>query len=375
MESAPGYNQAASSVVANDIPTPETPAPRLSVIVPVHNGRLQLPRCLDSLLRSEFADFEVIVVDDCSTDNTPEIVSRFGARYLRTPHNQGPGGARNLGAREARGEIIVFIDADIVVPPEVLGLIAEEFRRDRELAALFGSYDEDPAWKDFLSQYKNLTHHYVHQTAREEAVTFWAGCGAMRRDVFLEFGGFNTAKYPNPSIEDIELGYRLSMAGRRIRLDKRVQVKHLKKWTVRGLLRADIFYRAIPWTRLILETRNLPRDLNLTIASQLSAALVGLLVLVAIALPAAALGWLPAWASAKWLLAAGAAAALALLALNWRVYRWFAERRGWSFAAGAVLAHWFYYFYSGAVFALCTAEHQVRGMFGAARRGPAEARE
>jgi GT2 family glycosyltransferase len=334
--------------------------PRLSVIVPVHNGKLQLPRCLEALRTSEFTDFEVIVVDDCSTDNTPQIIERAGARYLRTPRKMGPGGGRNLGVSEARGGIVVFVDADVVIAPGTLARIAADFDADADLAAVFGSYDEAPAWGNFLSQYKNLMHHYVHQLASERASTFWAGCGAMRKDVFLQFGGFDTERYPNPSIEDIDLGFRLSQAGRKILLDKSIQVKHLKKWTVRGLLRADITYRAIPWTRLILETRSLPADLNLTLASRVSAALVGLLVLGLLALPIAAFGWLP-WIAATPLLAALAAIVALLFVLNWRVYAWFAARRGWLFTCGAALAHWAYYFYSGAVFVLCTIAHKLRG--------------
>jgi glycosyltransferase involved in cell wall biosynthesis len=335
-------------------------APRLSVIVPVFNGKLQLPRCLEALRTSEFTDFEVIVVDDCSTDNTPQIVERFRARYLRTPRKLGPGGGRNLGVHETRGEILVFVDADVVVTPGTLGRITSDFDAAPDLAALFGSYDEAPAWSDFLSQYKNLMHHYVHQMASEQASTFWAGCGAMRKDVFLQFGGFDTERYPYPSIEDIDLGFRLFQSGRRILLDKTIQVKHLKKWTVRGLLRADITLRAIPWTRLILETRSLPADLNLTFASRASAALVGLLVLGVFVMPFAALGWIP-WISAAPLLGVLAVIVVLLLVLNWRVYSWFAARRGWLFTCGAALAHWAYYFYSGAVFVLCTIAHKLRG--------------
>jgi glycosyltransferase involved in cell wall biosynthesis len=335
-------------------------APRMSVIVPVHNGKLQLPRCLEALRASEFSDFEVIVVDDCSTDNTPQIVERSGARYLRTPRKLGPGGGRNLGVNEARGEIVAFVDADVVIAPNTLGQIAADFDADAELVAVFGSYDEAPAWSDFLSQYKNLMHHYVHQMASERASTFWAGCGAIRKEVFLQFGGFDTERYPNPSIEDIDLGFRLWQAGRKILLDKKIQVKHLKKWTVRGLLRADITYRAIPWTRLILETRTLPTDLNLTFSSRVSAVLVGLLVLGLLVLPVAALGRLPG-VSATLLLAVLAAIVVLLVALNWRVYAWFAARRGWLFTCGAAIAHWAYYFYSGAVFVLCTIAHKLRG--------------
>jgi GT2 family glycosyltransferase len=346
--------------LSNDSAIPVARAPRLSVIVPVFNGGLQLPRCLEALRTSEFTDFEVIVVDDCSTDDTPQIVERFRARYLRTPRQLGPGGGRNLGVRDARGEILVFVDADVVVTPGTLGRIAADFDADAGLAAVFGSYDEAPAWTDFLSQYKNLMHHYVHQIASERASTFWAGCGAMRKDVFLQFGGFDTERYPHPSIEDIDLGFRITQAGHRILLDKNIQVKHLKKWTVRGLLRADIAYRAIPWTRLILETRSLPADLNLMLASRVSAVLVGLLVLGVLALPFVALAWI-SWISTLPLLGALAAISVLLFVLNWRVYAWFAARRGWRFTLGAALAHWAYYFYSGTVFVFSVIAHKLRG--------------
>ncbi|MGH9861123.1 MAG: glycosyltransferase family 2 protein, partial [Candidatus Acidiferrales bacterium] len=221
----------------------------------------------------------------------------------------------------------------------------------------------EPAWPDFLSQYKNLMHHYVHQISKEEASTFWAGCGAIRRGVFTEFGGFDLKKYPKPSIEDIELGFRLWRAGRRILLEKRLQVKHLKKWTVRGLLRADILLRAVPWTRLILQSKSLPRDLNLTHAAQASAALAWVLAIALIALPAAAAGLLAGiapWLTASRLAVAIPLIAAALLILNREVYAWFARQRGWRFAAGAVLAHWVYYLYSAAVFGILWIEHLVK---------------
>jgi glycosyltransferase involved in cell wall biosynthesis len=345
--------------LASELSSATPPAlPRLSVIVPVLNGRLQLPRCLEAIVGSAYPQFEVIVVDDGSTDNTRDIVERWGARYLRTPRRLGPGGARNLGARHAHGDVLLFVDADVVVGPDVLPLVAGDFARDPELAAVFGSYDDAPAWSDFLSQYKNLMHHYVHQTAQSNSGSFWAGCGAVRRDVFLEFAGFNAAKYPEPSIEDIELGFRLSRAGRRILLDKRVQVKHLKKWTVRGLLRADIRCRAVPWTELILVSGHLPSDLNLDWASRLSAALVGFLVagLGLLFIDGVAPLPIPGFSAGRVGIAL-AFIALLLLLLNRRTYFWFMRKRGVLFAAGAVLAHWAYYFYSGVVYVLVHLRH------------------
>jgi glycosyltransferase involved in cell wall biosynthesis len=321
---------------------------------------------LEALGRSEYNQFEVIVVDDCSTDNTPQIAERYGARSIRTPRTTGPGAARNLGARHADGEVLVFVDADVVMPPEGLRLIAEDFRADPELAAVFGSYDEAPAWPTFISQYKNLMHRYVHQTSSELAATFWAGCGAMRKSVFEEFGGFDAAKYAVPSIEDIALGLELARAGRRIRLDKRLAVKHLKRWTVRSLLRADILHRAIPWAQLILSSRHLPRDLNLTYASRASSLLVGLLAIGCVLLPFS-LGSVIRMRPAI-LLGAMTFFAFLLLWLNRDVYRFFQRKRGWWFAARAVVAHWAYYLYSGVTFFVCTVMHFLRLPFSSTRK-------
>jgi len=338
----------------------------ISVIVPVRNGSSHLPRCLEAVGRSEYSDFEVIVVDDCSTDATPQIAARYGARYVRTPQKMGPGGARNLGARHAEGGILVFVDADVVLPSDGLRLIAEDFCRDPELAAVFGSYDNEPAWTSFISQYKNLMHHYVHQTSSERATTFWAGCGAMRKTVFEQFGGFNGVKYTAPSIEDIALGLELSRHGRSIRLDKRLQVKHLKRWTFRNVLRADIFYRAVPWTNLILNSRHLPRDLNLNYASRASSLLVGLLTCTCILLPLTFGGLIRVPPVS--LFVSTAAICVLLLVLNRDVYRFFLRKRGWWFGARAVFAHWFYYLYSGATFFVCIVIHFVQLPFSSARK-------
>jgi glycosyltransferase involved in cell wall biosynthesis len=339
----------APTIDATDRVTALSTTPRLSVIVPVRNGSAHLSRCLDALRHSDYLNFEVIVVDDYSTDNSPQIASRYGARCLRTPQTLGPAGARNLGALHAAGDILIFVDADVVVPPNALAMMAENFVRDPALAAVFGSYDDQPAWTSFISQYKNLMHHYVHQTASESATTFWAGCGAIRRTVFEEFRGFDAETYTKPSIEDIALGLELTRCGRTIRLDKKIEVKHLKRWTFRNLLRADILYRAVPWTKLILTTRHLPRDLNLNYASRVSSLLVGLLAAGFLLLPFSISGLLPRRPAP--LLAAIALIAVALVLLNLDVYRFFHRKRGWWFAARAVLAHWTYYLYSGATFA------------------------
>jgi GT2 family glycosyltransferase len=230
------------------------------------------------------------------------------------------------------------VDSDVAVHPDTLARILEHFEKEPSLDGLMGAYDDSPACGDFLSQYKNLQHCFVHRNARRQASTFWTGCGAIRRKVFLEHGGFDERFL---AIEDIELGYRLHAAGCRIALDPQVQVQHLKRWTVWNWLRTDIFVRAIPWTQVILRYRRMPNDLNTQWRERLSVASVFL-----------ALG---AWLLALlWGTVAPGAAGLVLftsvLVMNRRFYGFLAEKKGWRFAVAAAPLHLFYFFYSGASF-------------------------
>ncbi|MCI0795840.1 MAG: glycosyltransferase family 2 protein [Chloroflexi bacterium] len=257
----------------------ENQQPMVSIIVPAYNGRKTLAECLTAVRSSDYANYEIILVNDCSTDDTPEIARQYGAMIIDLEGGPyGPGYARNRGVEAASGEIVLFVDADVVIKPDTVTRVAGTFVDKPEISAMFGSYDDDPDSGDFSSQFKNLFHHFVHQQGHEQAVTFWSGCGAILRQAFIESGGFDAERYPHPSIEDIELGYRLTAAGHQIVVNKDVQVKHLKRWTIRGMVKADIFDRAIPWTQLILREKNLPNDLNLGLSQRASALL--LLVLV-----------------------------------------------------------------------------------------------
>jgi glycosyltransferase involved in cell wall biosynthesis len=315
--------------------------PLISIIIPVYNGRHHLQRCLAALYQTTYLNWECIIVDDGSTDGSPELAQQYGAVLLHTSQaKSGPAVARNLGAQSAGGDILFFIDADILVYPDSLHKVAANFQAGRRpIAACFGSYDDEPAEPNFLSQYKNLQHHYVHQSGSSEASTFWSGCGAIRREIFLEMGGFPT-HYGRPSIEDIELGYRLRAAGHHIHLDKSLQVKHLKKWTLSNLLRTDIFDRAIPWSRLILQSSHMLNDLNLQTGQRASAVLLclGLFCL------AAGLLFPPLWLLIPLFLSG-------LLLLNRPFYRYLARKRTPTFALKAIPIHWLYFLYSTLAFA------------------------
>jgi GT2 family glycosyltransferase len=252
-------------------------AARISVVVPVRDGEADLARCLDALARSTVPPLEVIVVDDGSRDGSAEVARARGARVVRLPSSRGPAFARNRGAELARGEILFFTDADVCVHADALEVAARDLAAHPDEVAVIGSYDDDPGHPSFVSQYKNLFHHWIHQTSNEEAWTFWTGCGAMRRDVFLQMGGFNEG-YGKPSIEDIELGFRLRHAGYKLRLEKRMLAKHLKQWKFWNLVHTDVFKRGVPWIALMMRDRYAAKDLNVSSASRMSTVLAYLLV-------------------------------------------------------------------------------------------------
>ena len=247
----------------------------ISVIIPAYNAGPYLERCLKALQNSNHAPLETIVIDDASTDNTLLIAEQFDVTVMSSETRRGPAHVRNRGAARARGKIFLFLDSDVCVHQNTLLKFEEAFATDPELDALIGSYDSTPASPDFISQYRNLMHAYVHQTGAEQASTFWSGCGAMRSEVFRQHSGFGEEYL---AIEDIELGYRLVRSGCKIVLDRTILATHMKRWTFWGLLKTDILDRAIPWTELILRDRLMPDDLNLQLSQRVSVALVFVLI-------------------------------------------------------------------------------------------------
>lgn len=318
---------------------------KISVVVPVYNGGESFRHCLASIAASQRLPDEVVVVSDGDTDGSWQAAEAFGAKVVKLSGPGGPARARNAGARVACGDILLFIDADVTLHHDTLELVVQRFSEDPDLDASIGSYDDEPGAENFLSQYKNLFHHYTHQVSSEAASTFWGACGAIRQQAFWAVGGFDES-YRKPCVEDIDLGYRLKRAGYTIRLCKDIQIKHLKRWKPLSLLKAEVFYRALPWTELMLRNARFDTDLNLSPANRVSVMCTFGLVASAIASVL-----VPEFG----LVALGLS--LTLLALNADVYRFFYRKRGLVFTLRVIPWHWFYFLYGGATFLFGLVEH------------------
>lgn len=275
----------------------------LTVVVPATDSPPTLARCRNAIAAADAGPEQLVVVAE--------------------PADLSASGARNAGAARATGDVVVFVDADVEVHPDAFARIREAFERDPGLTAVFGSYDDRPSAPGLVSAFRNLLHHHVHHSGAGPAETFWSGLGAVRRSAFVAAGGFDEARFPHPSIEDIELGGRLRAVGGRLWLDPRIQGTHLKRWTLGSMVWTDLARRGAPWVALQLRQRRLSAALNCGWRHRLSAAGVG-------AAGIGLLGGVPA---------APVAALGLLVALNHGFYGLLARRLGPLRAVGGVLLH------------------------------------
>jgi len=317
--------------------------PFMSVIVPVYQGAHVLPRCLSALRASEMprGSWELIIVDDASTDATALIAAEFADAVVRLPDRpRGPAYARNRGVELARGEIVVFVDADVCVHTDALRKFTSVLANEPEVSAVFGAYDTQPEAPQLVSQYRNLLHHFVHSQSAGDAETFWGGCGAIRRDVFMEAGRYDEWSYPRPQIEDVELGHRVRSLGHRIILRPDIQCTHLKRWTLRGFVTGDFRDRGVPWTRMLIQQglATKSRTLNLRTVEKLNTMLVWLSMVL---LLGAAIWrtWTPA-------ILAAISFSIVLI-LNLPLYGFFFRTRGVLFALAVAPLHTLYYLNNG----------------------------
>jgi GT2 family glycosyltransferase len=304
--------------------------PRISVVIPVYNASATLAECLTRLCNSSFADFEIVMIDDGSTDQSRAIAANFPVRVVPSAGRVGPAAARNLGARVAEGDVLFFIDSDVMVRPDTVARIAACFERG-EMEGVIGVQAADMRHRDLVSQYKNIWMRWTYVRKKRDVPLFYTTAAAIRRDAFLRAGGFDQA-YATPNVEDTAFGQRLEHLGIRVRVDPELEVEHVKRYSLAGLLRTD-YLRAVSLTRLKLrEPRDLARN-NTSVPGSYMASVP----LAALGMPALVLG------VALGVPAATAAAVLALagaVALNHGFIAAIRTSDGWGRALAAIPLLW-----------------------------------
>jgi GT2 family glycosyltransferase len=228
-------------------------APKISVVMPVYNAEGLLDECLGAVRASVGVSYEVVVVDDSSSDRSPAIAEAHGCRVVPSGGRLGPGPARNLGAEVARGDILFFIDSDVMIRPDTLARLAAAFE-DPALDGAMAVQAPAMRFRNACSTYKNLWMYYTYARREGEDVPlFYTTAAAIRRKAFADSGGFDL-NYTNPNIEDTDFGQKLARLGYRIRIFPDLEVEHVKGYDLAGLLRVD-FLRSMSLARLKLRKR------------------------------------------------------------------------------------------------------------------------
>ncbi len=236
------------------------PRPTLSVIVPCYNAAWSLDRCLEALTRSTRPPLEILVVDDGSTDDSAAIAQRHPVTLIRNGVNRGAAFARNEGARRGRGDVLVFLDADVVVRPDTLARITSALEADGADTAC-AIYARDTPLSGIGPRLGTLFDHYYYHAwpatePRRRISCFLAYCGAVRRDVFVAAGGFDE-RIPGAGAEDYAFGRALRRVSTLWQY-RDIDVVHLR----RGILRRghELFHRSRPFLAYFLATRSLEQN-------------------------------------------------------------------------------------------------------------------
>jgi glycosyltransferase involved in cell wall biosynthesis len=226
----------------------------ISIVIPTFNAERFMPGLLDSIFKHGIDDMEVIIVDDCSSDRTIEIAKRYPVRIIQMEKNSGPAKARNRGVREAKGDIIFFLDSDVIVMQGAIREIKDYFKKNPSAKCVIGVCSTEPLNHGFVPRYMAMFE-YIHLTSVKDGMVsvFAPRCGAVRKDFFQKIGGYNES-YRGADVEDFELARRINNTDP-IVLNTKIMVKH-QFADFRQAFR-NYFKRTVMWIHLFFREKKL----------------------------------------------------------------------------------------------------------------------
>ncbi len=224
----------------------------ISIIIPTYNAERFMPNLMDSIFRSGVEDMEVIIVDDCSADNTVEIAKKYPVKIIQLETNSGPARARNIGVKAAKGDIIFFLDSDVIVTDGTIREVKDYFNNNPLSNCVIGICEKEPINNGFVPRYMSLFE-YVHLkgSTADKVSVFSPRCGAIRKIFFENIGGYSET-YRGADVEDFELARRINKIDSII-LNRKMMVKH-QFANFKQALRI-YFKRAVMWVHLFIKER------------------------------------------------------------------------------------------------------------------------
>jgi glycosyltransferase involved in cell wall biosynthesis len=212
--------------------------PFISVIIPNHNGEKTIGLCLEAAFASRYANFEVIVVDDCSSDNSLTIIDNYPCRLVRLSEHDGASKARNTGAYNSKGDALFFIDADCLLQPDTLAKAASAYTEGEPRVIIGGTYTWLPFDQNFFSIFQSIFIHHSETKNIQNPDYIATHAMLIQADIFKKSGGFHEDFMP--ILEDVEFSHRLKIMGYKLRMDPDIQVQHIFNYNLIKSLRNGI---------------------------------------------------------------------------------------------------------------------------------------
>jgi glycosyltransferase involved in cell wall biosynthesis len=212
--------------------------PFISIIIPNHNGEKTIGRCLEAACNSNYSNFEVVVVDDCSTDNSIAIIAPYPSRLIRLSEHGGASRARNAGAENSKGDVLFFIDADCLLQKDTLAKAASAYMKNGPEVIIGGTYTLLPYDQNFFSIFQSIFIHYSETKNIQNPDYIATHAMLIQAEVFKKNGGLNEEFMP--ILEDVEFSHRLKRMGYRLRMEPDIQVQHIFNFTLKKSFRNGI---------------------------------------------------------------------------------------------------------------------------------------
>ncbi len=230
---------------------------RISLVIPNYNGAKTIAKCLAAAFASNYKNFEVVVVDDFSVDNSVEIIKKFPCKLICLDRRSGTSKARNAGALNSSGEIIFFTDADCLLLPDTLSIVNRAFASVGPDVMMGGTYTAIPYDNKFCSVFQSV---FVNYSETKELVNpdyIAAHAMIMSIETFKKSGGFPEVFLP--IIEDIEFSHRLKRLGVKLSMNADIQVRHIFDFSLPRSLR-NAYKKTMYWVMYSQKNKDLLTD-------------------------------------------------------------------------------------------------------------------
>ncbi|MCX5718340.1 MAG: glycosyltransferase [Nitrospirae bacterium] len=228
---------------------------RISVIIPNYNGSSTIGRCLEAAFSSEYDNFDIIVTDDCSTDNSAAIIKEFPCKFISLDKHSGASKARNAGAKNSSGEVLFFIDADCLLQKNTLASVNKTFLAGED-SIIGGTYTVIPYNDSFFSAFQSIFINYS-ETKKEPPDYIPTHAMVISSEIFMKSGGFQENFLP--ILEDVEFSHRLRKMGYKLTMNSEILVRHIFNFTLIKSIK-NAFRKSLYWTIYSLKNKDLLTD-------------------------------------------------------------------------------------------------------------------